>query len=1519
MLNTHLLKKCLLASFYITLLFTHFTSELTAKDYYIDKNKGNDSNSGSFSSPWKTIEKANNSLMPGDKVFLRGGEFSGQQIAPKNSGTSGQPISYIAFENEKPILTNVSIGILLNNKKYIIVEGIYIDGKKLYETSGVQQWAQLHNSHHCIIKSCNFKYAKGWSGVSLDDGSSFNKILNNRIDYCGTWNDGKGEDKGDAISMKCANNNLIEGNHLTHGGHNLLSVFGSFNVIKNNIFDNSWGKDGNGNPIGNRCLAITNEDGKSCSNTIGGYNIFEYNVVRNSYRASDNNYPHAMKAQGENQIVRFNVIYNSVHSGISGTASNAVKYALYQRIYNNTICNSGGPSWLLEQSRGLESKNNIFKNNISVEVGSKPKSSKFSGHVFLNVAEANNGYFNENKIIGNCFYSPKTTGDGIYIKNIGLQGALEVENKYKEFVHSNRNQDPNFLSSNPEADGNFNLNPKSSLIDAGEPLAFVNQQKGSGKQIKISDARYFYDGFGITTGDRIQIGKSVTTISKIDYKNNIIYVNETVAWETNDPVNLTYHGNGPDIGAKEFESSPASGNPTAILKTVDEIDFGVISIDSTITKAVTLENQGNKDIEISQIEFPKNFSGNIDNKVIPAGKSKTLTLTFSPDSVGKVDGILKIISNAENDILTIILKGEGKSAFIENKPPTIKLSTSVGINPVNIGEIVTVLASATDPDGEVESVEFFINEIKVGIAIAEPFSIEWEPLKSGQHNIKAKAIDNHNNSTFSEPIIINVLKSDFDSDNDGIEDSKDNCPNKANPNQEISQWYVDKDNDGFGGSESVIACEQPIGYVNNSDDCDDENHQIHPNTKWYLDADKDGLGSDEYIESCVHPEGYVLNSDDDNDDSKFGFIREFVLYDAVEDRSIKKINDYEKINIDSFLNKSFNIQVNTEEAPGSIVFYLNGKAVRTESQAPFTLFGDKNGDYYPWNPELQKYELTVKIYSEKKGTGNLIESKSITFEFVDQPEVEKVSFNGFSLIDAAEEKGLGTVINSDKINLSYLNTNELNIEANVAGEPGSVEFYLDGNLVRTENNAPFTMFGDKNGDYFSWNPDLGEHKIGVKVFASKDGGGDLLDSDEITVFIIKSLIDGFELVDAENDKMLGLIRNNQIINLATLKSKQITFEAKTRSKFGSVLFYLNGELYSSENSAPYAFAGDDNGDFFPANLPTGNYQLKAKAFSERKGKGEKLATYTLNFSIEDNFTLVSPTYGESFETGEVIALTANVPNSSNGRTGNVKVEFFANDYKIGEALEYPFQLNWSTFTKGAYKLTAKMVTLSPDAAELGVTPEVHVGVIKITNLLPNVSLINQPGLEYKLGSNVELEVAAEDKDGNIEKIKLFNGSDFLVELPKGMYQYVWKYPEPGIYSISALAYDNDGDSSFSESVNLVVLNSDGSYPKEQPKEFYPIAFDPELESETLEEATLEVNFGPNPVDSKLNLSINHPYKGKINIRIMDAFGKTVENNLFQKNQKELIVEQNFDSYASGMYLVHIFWEGKIKTLKINKR
>jgi len=143
---------------------------------------GNDSNSGSSTSPWRTIQKAANTVSAGATVIVTAGTYN-ERV---NVIQSGSPSSPITFQTQGGSV--VMQGFSLSGS-YVIVDG--------FETSNIAangvspaSYAGIYSSGGYNIIRNNSIHNNGSFGVYLETTATFNQILNNVIAYngdCGIW------------------------------------------------------------------------------------------------------------------------------------------------------------------------------------------------------------------------------------------------------------------------------------------------------------------------------------------------------------------------------------------------------------------------------------------------------------------------------------------------------------------------------------------------------------------------------------------------------------------------------------------------------------------------------------------------------------------------------------------------------------------------------------------------------------------------------------------------------------------------------------------------------------------------------------------------------------------------------------------------------------------------------------------------------------------------------------------------------------------------------------------------------------------------------------------------------------------------------------------------------------------------------------------------------------------------------------------------------------------------------------
>jgi hypothetical protein len=507
-----------------------------AADYYVDtsNSSASDLNPGTASAPWKTIAKANSTLLAGDTVYIKQGTYN-NAIVPARSGTETQRITYRNYGTDVVTIANITDGVSLNGKSYITVQGINF--YYLYRFMFLQNGA-----NHSIIAYCNFDQgssAGAWSGSRISLSSQHNWIHHCRFSKYGYYDAddhgcvldiGSEEIKTDATSY-----NLIEDNTFFHGGHHVVGVYGKYNVFRRNYFHNEpWSmgtvdSDRGAVLYGNRNLSF----GGYSEN--GGRNLFEHNQVAYSADPSDNMGATGVALNSSYNIVRFNRMYHNISAGLSmSVTSSYLQNILANKVYNNTFFHNGyNPYDPIDHmssgigfgiySGSLIIKDNVLKNNLLYK------------HT-LPIGEYNINTPDRKGIIAVQVFANNWNGDA--------QG------------------DPKFVNADPALGDpmdatlpNLHLQANSPCIDQGTALTVITSPSGTGSSFTVADAGYYMDGWGITgvSGDEIQLAGTSqrSKITSVNYITNTITVNSTITWSQNQGVSLSYEGAAPDVGAYE--------------------------------------------------------------------------------------------------------------------------------------------------------------------------------------------------------------------------------------------------------------------------------------------------------------------------------------------------------------------------------------------------------------------------------------------------------------------------------------------------------------------------------------------------------------------------------------------------------------------------------------------------------------------------------------------------------------------------------------------------------------------------------------------------------------------------------------------------------------------------------------------------------------------------------------------------------------------------------------------------------
>src|SRR5690606_12821367 len=91
-----------------------------------------------------------------------------------------------------------------------------------------------------------------------------------------------------------------------------------------------------------------------------------------------------------------------------------------------------------------------------------------------------------------------------------------------------------------------------------------------------------------------------------------------------------------------------------------------------------------------------------------------------------------------------------------NSPPSVSITNPANGATFSSGSAINIQASASDSDGSVSKVEFFINGAKIGEDTSSPYSFSWSNAQTGSYSLIAQATDNNGARTNASVVSMSV-------------------------------------------------------------------------------------------------------------------------------------------------------------------------------------------------------------------------------------------------------------------------------------------------------------------------------------------------------------------------------------------------------------------------------------------------------------------------------------------------------------------------------------------------------------------------------------------------------------------------------------------------------------------------------------------------------------------------------------------------------------------------------------------
>ena len=229
--------------------------------FYVATN-GSDSNAGTQAAPWRTIQKALNTLQPGQRALVRAGTYN-ESLVMNRAGTSSAPITVENFPGEKPVLdaTNTHALRVNDGGNWFRFRGFVIQNSPGTSGGNVDLYGSfLEISNNEIRGSVD-------QGIYTDEESDHNYIIGNWIHHNGEGRTHQSHgiylqgddhlvannlihDHPEGFGIQVYDNGdraIVTSNTITNSGHSGIVIGGSGGVsgviVRNNIlaFNNHWG------------------------------------------------------------------------------------------------------------------------------------------------------------------------------------------------------------------------------------------------------------------------------------------------------------------------------------------------------------------------------------------------------------------------------------------------------------------------------------------------------------------------------------------------------------------------------------------------------------------------------------------------------------------------------------------------------------------------------------------------------------------------------------------------------------------------------------------------------------------------------------------------------------------------------------------------------------------------------------------------------------------------------------------------------------------------------------------------------------------------------------------------------------------------------------------------------------------------------------------------------------------------------------------------------------------------------
>lgn len=211
--------------------------------------------------------------------------------------------------------------------------------------------------------------------------------------------------------------------------------------------------------------------------------------------------------------------------------------------------------------------------------------------------------------------------------------------------------------------------------------------------------------------------------------------------------------NGPGTGEAPRSSSQVTSAPDVTEKAANKAPTVTLTSPTTgaifsVGTAITLTaSASDSDGSITKVEFYR------------GGTTLVGTATTAPFRyvwTNAVAGAYSLTAKAYDNRNGTATSAAAAITVVSNQKPLVTLTSPAEGTFVSVGSVVTLAASATDPDGSIASVQFLDGMNPIGTVASLPYQVAWQPSVAGVHSISARAIDDKGGTNQSSSVEVLV-------------------------------------------------------------------------------------------------------------------------------------------------------------------------------------------------------------------------------------------------------------------------------------------------------------------------------------------------------------------------------------------------------------------------------------------------------------------------------------------------------------------------------------------------------------------------------------------------------------------------------------------------------------------------------------------------------------------------------------------------------------------------------------------